>query len=120
MTETRVGKDGRRYNPDRSKWKESMRLRRERLAAAPRPPLVFICRAACFSYLDPPPARRARKGEAVSDKDLPVIPPLPPGEPNLDPNPPVAECGECHMIWRRVMYYFCGNSRCPMQPRITA
>jgi len=59
---------------------------------------------------------------STNEKDLPVIGPLPPGEPNLDPNPPVAKCGECgmvwRMVWRRVMGYSCGNPRCPMQPRV--
>lgn len=52
-------------------------------------------------------------------KPHPVIPPLPQDEPNLDPNPIVAICGECNLELRRVMGYSCGNPRCPIQPRIT-
>lgn len=52
-------------------------------------------------------------------REVPVIPPLPPGEPNLDPNPVVAKCGECGLEIRRVMHYSCGNSRCPLFPRCT-
>jgi hypothetical protein len=50
---------------------------------------------------------------------IPVVPPLPQGEPNLDPNPVVSKCGECGIEWQRVMHYSCGNSRCPMQPHVT-
>ncbi len=53
------------------------------------------------------------------DNDLPVVPPLPPDfDPNPEPNPPVAICGECGMVWRQIMHYSCGNGRCPMQPRL--
>ncbi len=45
--------------------------------------------------------------------DLPVIPPLPPGFPNPDPNPPVAQCGECGLVLHRFMGYCCPNVRCP-------
>lgn len=62
---------------------------------------------------------REEEADMTNDKNLPVIPPLPPGEPSLDPNPPVAKCGECGLVWRQVMHYSCGNSRCPMQPRVT-
>lgn len=55
----------------------------------------------------------------MTDNDLPVVPPLPADQPNLDPNPPVAKCGECGLIWHRVMFYSCGNPRCPMQTRIS-
>lgn len=50
MSRVLIGKDGRRYNPDRTKWKESMKRRRERLAALYVPP-PFICNAACFSHV---------------------------------------------------------------------
>ena len=36
-------------NPDRTRWKEAMRLRRERFEAMPKPPFAFVCTAACFS-----------------------------------------------------------------------
>lgn len=50
--------------------------------------------------------------------DIPTIPPLPKDAP-FDPDKPVARCGECGMLWKRVMHYSCGNPRCPMQPHIT-
>lgn len=52
-------------------------------------------------------------------KELPIIQPRPEQEPNNDPNPPVAQCGLCGMIWGRVMNYYCSNSRCPMQSKTT-
>ena len=53
-----MNKDGtpRKTNPDRSRWKESMRARRERLAAQ-QPPLLFVCTAKCFAAERMVPAR---------------------------------------------------------------
>lgn len=52
-------------------------------------------------------------------KNLPVIAPLPEGQPDLDPNPEVAICGECGLVLRKVMAYSCSNSRCPCFTRVT-
>ena len=53
-------------------------------------------------------------------RGLPVIPKLPPDQPNPGmPNPPVAMCGECGLEIRQVMHYVCGNPRCPVFTRVT-
>lgn len=51
---------------------------------------------------------------------IPVIPPLPPEFPVLptEPNPIVAQCGECLRYIRAIEYYSCPNVRCPVQPRV--
>lgn len=46
-------------------------------------------------------------------KEVPVVTPLPPGYPDLDPNPTIAVCGECGLELKHVMGYVCSNSRCP-------
>lgn len=51
----------------------------------------------------------------VWGREVPVIPPLPdsPFDSPLDPNPVVAICGKCGLHLRKVMHYYCGQSRCP-------
>lgn len=51
-------------------------------------------------------------------KRLPVIPPLPPEDPGLDPNPTVAICGECRLEIKKGMHYVCPNSRCPLRTQV--
>lgn len=46
-------------------------------------------------------------------KEVPIIPPLPPGMPDPDSNPIIAVCGECGLKMRMVMGYSCPNPRCP-------
>lgn len=58
-------------------------------------------------------------GSVEKTVTLPVIPALPPGEPNLDPNPAVATCGECSRTIHRMESYWCSNPRCPVQSRTT-
>lgn len=53
----------------------------------------------------------------INGKEVPVIPPLPVGQPELDPNPTIAVCGECGLELKKVMMYSCGNIRCPVQPK---
>lgn len=53
-------------------------------------------------------------------QDIPVIPPLPEGEPKpQENNPVVAICGECNLELRMVMWYACNNPRCPAFPKPT-
>ena len=54
-----------------------------------------------------------KKKRLPSGKEVPIIPPLPPGEPDPDPNPIIAVCGECGLEVRRIMSYSCPNPRCP-------
>ena len=57
--------------------------------------------------------------KTVDGREVPVIPPLPLIEPNPEPNPVVAVCGECDMEIRRVMGFVCGRARCPLRPKLT-
>lgn len=51
---------------------------------------------------------------------VPVIPKLPENQPNYDPNPIVAICGECNREVRQLEGYYCGNPRCPLTGHITS
>ena len=57
-------------------------------------------------------------------RQIPIIPKLPEDyNPNPDPNPTVAVCGECGLHLKSVMGYVCSNVRCPTGlggPRSTA
>lgn len=55
----------------------------------------------------------------VAMPKVPVIPALPPSLPNVDPNPVVAQCGECGLMLRMVMGFVCPSYRCPVQPKVT-
>jgi hypothetical protein len=57
--------------------------------------------------------------QPISDthRGLPVIPRLPDTVPRTDGA--VAVCGECGRTVYQVECYSCGNSRCPVQVRIT-
>ncbi len=46
-------------------------------------------------------------------KEVPIIPPLSPYEPDLDPNPVTAICGKCGLELHRVMHYSCPDPHCP-------
>lgn len=59
---------------------------------------------------------------------VPLIPKRPrPRKPQADPwkkpvdetNPTVGVCGECGIEVKRIMYFSCGNDRCPVQQRPT-
>lgn len=52
-----------------------------------------------------------------TQKTIPVIPPLPDSDPNIDSNPIVAICGECGREIRRVEMYTCLDVRCPVAQR---
>jgi len=52
--------------------------------------------------------RKTRKG-----KEVPVVPPLPSGSPDLDPNPVVAICGKCGLELRAIMNFSCSKTGCP-------
>jgi len=43
MRDWPVNKRGHRYNPDRTKFKEAMKAKRERRAKEPLPPIAFVC-----------------------------------------------------------------------------
>jgi len=57
----------------------------------------------------------------TTDKELPIIQPLTEKQKNerinLDPNPPVAQCGECGLKILKVMGYSCPNINCPVWPK---
>lgn len=47
------------------------------------------------------------------ENDLPIVPPIPKDYNPLNPNPPIAKCGECGLILHKIMHYSCSNPRCP-------
>lgn len=59
------------------------------------------------------PADRAR------ELGVPLVPRRPPTDTPLDPNPVISVCGECGLEVRRVMYYSCPNTRCPVFAKCT-
>lgn len=67
----------------------------------------------------PLPPNRKLPGIPGGPNELPIIPPLPPGQPSLDPNPMVAKCGACGIELKRVMHYSCPRIDCPCFPKAT-
>lgn len=53
--------------------------------------------------------------ENIPQKDLPIIPELPPINP--DPNPEVGKCGKCGLVLRQQMWYSCPHDNCPCFPK---
>lgn len=53
-------------------------------------------------------------------RSLPIIPPLPPYNPEDRPgNKAIAICGQCGRTVHQMEMYSCSQDRCPIQPRIT-
>ncbi len=53
--------------------------------------------------------------EKAKSLGVPLIPKLI-NPPPYDPNPIQAICGECGIEIRKIMWYYCGNSNCPLGP----